>query len=110
MAHYDIFRDQLAIMWPTVGHALWEPEPSPYSPIDIGDVGFVREGKFHRLFNALRPEKDPSHGRFGVPEHYEQLIPKCTNHIFPTGTLGANHYYSVGVNITPTESVFKASG
>ena len=69
MAHYDIFRDQLDIKYPAFGHALWEPNPGRlYSPVEVGDVGFIREGKFHRVFNALLPADHPSHQRFGVPE------------------------------------------
>ncbi|KAI0295930.1 hypothetical protein BC826DRAFT_1006275 [Russula brevipes] len=56
MAHYDIFREQLVVKYPAYGHALWEPNPGRlYSPLEVGDVGYVREGKFHRLFfNALQ--------------------------------------------------------
>ncbi len=62
MAHYDIFRDQLGIKYPAFGHALWEPNPGRlYSPVEVGDVGFIREGKFRRVFNALLPADHPSH-------------------------------------------------
>ena len=75
MAHYDIFRDQLGIKYPAFGHALWEPNPGRlYSPVEVGDVGFIREGKFHRLFNALLPADHPSHRRSG----YQSI----TNHFF----------------------------
>ncbi|KAI9440445.1 hypothetical protein H4582DRAFT_1463515 [Lactarius indigo] len=74
MTHYDTFRDQLAIAHPAFGHALWEPDPrEQYPPVEVGDVGFIRQGKFHRLFNALLPANHQSHQRFGVPEHYEPL-------------------------------------
>ncbi len=58
MAHYDVFSAQLAIKFPAYGHALWEPSPtelSQYCAVDVGDVGFTREGRFHRLFNVLLP-------------------------------------------------------
>ena len=114
MAHYNIFREQLVIRYPAYGHALWEPGPSLgrlYSPVEVGNVGYVREGKFHRLFNALLPEDDQSHSLFGVPENYEQLIPKCPEHI-DRGILTPGHYYSTGINITdmPTEADHKAIG
>ena len=32
-----------------------------YTSVEIGDVGFVRQGYFHRLFNILLPEDHPSH-------------------------------------------------
>ena len=76
MAQYDIFREQLAIKYPAFGHALWDPEPrNPDTPVQIGDVGFIRRGKFLRLFNAMLPADDPSH-EFGVPEYHEPFSPK----------------------------------
>ena len=96
-AHYDIFRDQLGIKYPDFGHALWEPNPGRlFPPVEVGDVGFIREGKFHRLFNALLPEDHPSHQRFGVPEHYEPLRPSAEDHI-NTGMLAPNDFCSYGV-------------
>ncbi|KAH9066642.1 hypothetical protein EDB87DRAFT_1539269, partial [Lactarius vividus] len=74
MTHYNTFRDQLAISHPAFGYALWEPNPGEqYPPVEVGDVGFTRQGKFHRLFNALLPANHQSHQRFGVPELYEPL-------------------------------------
>jgi hypothetical protein len=93
MADYDIFREQLSIKYSTYGHALWEPSPAkPNSPVNVGDVGFIRSGKFHRLFNVLLSAEDQSY----VPEHYEQLVPKFSDHI-SKGTLSANHYCSDGI-------------
>jgi hypothetical protein len=75
MAEYEIFREQLAIMYPTYGHALWGPAPAtPDKPVQIGDVGFVRSGRFHRLFNALLSADDQPDG-CRVPEHHERLDP-----------------------------------
>lgn len=60
----------------------------------IGDVGFIRNGKFHRLFNALvSAENQPN-----VPEHYEQLVPKFSDHI-SEDTLSSHHYCSDGINV-----------
>ncbi|KAI9439514.1 hypothetical protein H4582DRAFT_1762638, partial [Lactarius indigo] len=75
MAHYDIFRHSLAMMFPAYGHALWEPGPGNLCPaaVAVGDVGYIRQGKFRRLFNVLLPADHPSHSNFGVPEHHEQL-------------------------------------
>jgi hypothetical protein len=70
MADHDIFREQLGIRYPAYGHALWDPRPNrPDRPVEIADVGFIRTGKFHRLFNALLPADDASHN-LGVPENY----------------------------------------
>jgi len=100
MADYDIFRERLAINYPSYGHALWEPSPrNPDRPVQVGDVGFVRGGKFYRLFNALLSEDDPSHG-LGVPEHHEPLVPTVLEHL-DTRSLGRNNYCSPGVNMEP---------
>lgn len=99
MVHHDIFREQLGIKYPTYGHALWEPSPGKlYSAVEVGDVGYIREGKFHRLFNALLPADHASHLKFGVPEYHEPLVPNLSDHI-DTGTLGANHYCSPGITV-----------
>ncbi|KAI9435634.1 hypothetical protein BJY52DRAFT_1389651 [Lactarius psammicola] len=99
MAHYDIFRDQLGFKYPAFGHALWEPNPGRlYSPVEVGDVGYIRDGKFHRLFNALLPADHPTHQRFGVPEHYEPLQPSVADHI-DNGNLSPNDFCSYGVTL-----------
>jgi hypothetical protein len=104
MADYDIFREQLAIKYPAYGHALWEPSPwQADRPVEVGDVGFIRNGKFHGLFNALRcAEEQPN-----VPEYYEQLVPRFSDHI-SKGSLSSNHYCSAGIIVEP-EPDFHAS-
>ena len=100
MADYDIFREQLAIKYPVYGHALWEPSPrDPDKPAQVGDVGFVRRGKFHRLFNALLPADHPSH-EHGVPDYYEPLVPNLSYHL-DRSSLADNHYCSAGVVVEP---------
>ena len=110
MTHYDIFRGQLAIKYPAYGHALWEPRPPgghELERVEIGDVGFIREGQFHRLFNALLPEDYPSHRKFGVPPHHELLVPSVSYHINKS-VLSCNHYCSAGITID-TEPDIRAS-
>ncbi|KAH9032017.1 hypothetical protein EDB85DRAFT_1957290 [Lactarius pseudohatsudake] len=96
--HYDTFREELAKAYPGFGHALWEPDPGEDPPVEVGDVGFIREGQFHRLFNALLPEDHESHERFGVPENHEPLRPVVTNHI-NRRALSPNTFYSSGVTV-----------
>ena len=95
MADYDIFREQLLTRYSTYGHALWEPSPSKANdPVKVGDVGFIRSGRFHRLFNALlSAEEQPN-----VPENHEQLIPKSLDHIFKR-SLSSDHYCSAGISV-----------
>ena len=103
MADYDIFREQLGIRYPAHGHALWDPSPDiPDRPVEIGDVGFISMGKFHRLFNALLPEEDELQD-LGVPEHYEQLqiAPKFEGRHISKSFLSCDHYCSAGVHVVP---------
>ena len=98
MAHYDTFREQLAIKYPSFGYALWEPSPTnPNRPVQVGDVGFIREGRFYRIFSAFLPADDPSQ-EFGVPENHEPLVPTLPNHV-ATVPLGRNNYCSAGVEV-----------
>ena len=109
MTHYDIFRGQLAIKYPSYGHTLWDPSPSGlYGPVEVGDVGYIREGRFYRLFNALLPADHPSH-KSGVPEYHEPLIPKLTDHII-RDTLSPGHYCSVDIDVTNFEPDARAFG
>jgi hypothetical protein len=104
MADFDIFREQLSIKYFRNGHALWEPRPpKPNNPVKVGDVGFIRNGRFHSLFNALLSAEDQS----SVPEHYEQLVPKFTDHI-SRSTFISGHYCSDGINVELEEN-FQAS-
>ena len=37
------FREELAIRYPTLGHALWELDPwGLYNAVQVGDVGFIK--------------------------------------------------------------------
>ena len=109
MAHYDIFREQLAMKYPAYGYALWEPNPSRlYHLVEVGDVGFIRGGRFHRLFNALLSADHPSHNS-GVPEYHEPLIPKLSDHIIH-GMLSPSNYYSAGIDMTALEPDVRAFG
>ena len=97
MADHNIFREQLAFRFPTYGYALWDPSPRETGrPVEIGDVGYIRGGKFHCLFNALCPESEQS----GVPQGCQQLVPKSSDHISQS-VLNAGHYCSAGVRVVP---------
>ena len=103
MAHHEIYRDRLATTHPSLGHALWQPSPDGgYGPVRIGDVGYIREGKFHRLLNALLPSDDASHERIPPPECHEPLILQVPDHI-SRGVLKPSNYYSTGVKVLPAQ-------
>ena len=98
MADFEIFREQLALKYPSYGYALWEPTPTnPNRPVQVGDVGFIREGRFYRLFSALLPAGDPSQ-EFGVPEYHTPLVPIVSDHV-ATVSFDPNNYCSSGVKV-----------
>ena len=100
-AHYDIFRNHLLMKFPAYGHALWETDPGNlYPAVKVGDVGYIREGKFRRLFNVLLPAEDKSHKNFGVPEYHEPLTLSVMEHI-EIGKLGPNNFCSDKVTSMP---------
>ncbi|KAI1785167.1 hypothetical protein LXA43DRAFT_1077142 [Ganoderma leucocontextum] len=66
------------------GHPLWEPEPTQSGEVLIGDVGYMLDGGFYRLFNATLPAEHPLHERHGVPDGYEPLtFPDTLRHHRP---------------------------
>jgi hypothetical protein len=80
------FREQLAIQYPTLGRALWEPDPGGlYNAVQVGDVGFIRHGYFYCLFNALplrdAPPDDSSESDPQYPHYLQRLQPRTSNHI-----------------------------
>jgi hypothetical protein len=84
MSHWpsDAFRETLGNRYPGNGCALWDPSPGTlYDGVAVGDVGYIHEGRFLRLFNVLLPGNHPSHQNFGVPEDHKILIPKARKHI-----------------------------
>ena len=54
------------------GHAPWEADPGSDSAVDIADVGYMEEGGFVLLFNALKEIGDVSN-KFGIPNGYKPL-------------------------------------
>lgn len=72
MAAHEIYAQQMSKLMH--GLPLWEPEP-PWQTgeVQIGDVGYVRNGHFRRLFNAAVPLGHESNALLGVPEGHEPL-------------------------------------
>ncbi|TFY78952.1 hypothetical protein EWM64_g5059 [Hericium alpestre] len=71
MACHHIYTDQLRAL--NSGHALWEPNPNDSSQqVNVGDVGYVLYGGFHRLFNIHLPAGHPRQGK-NLPEYFEIL-------------------------------------
>ena len=90
MSHFNVYRDQLASL--SQGSALWNPSPLKkiYEKVSIGDVGYLHEGTFIRMFNVTLPWDDPSNRKLGVPEKYESLDcgPFCVERDF----VNVEHY------------------
>ena len=110
MDHYHIFRHHLAVKLPAYGYALWEPDPGNLYPaaVEVGDVGYICQGRFRRLFNVFLSADHPSHRNYGVPEYHEQLTLNMENHI-ETSRLSPHNFCSAGVNSGP-ESDLWANG
>ncbi|KAG6915488.1 hypothetical protein DXG01_011288 [Tephrocybe rancida] len=71
-ASHDVYFNQLNVL--RRGFPLYHPDPPQgRSPIEIGDVGFTRDGGFIRLFSASKLPDDPVNQRYGVPEGFEVL-------------------------------------
>ena len=69
---YNVYREQLSSF--LQGHALWEPDPDNlYKEVSIGDVGYVREGRFFRMFNVLLEWNDSSNYTLCDPEAFPRL-------------------------------------
>ncbi len=71
-----IYRDQLSSKHH--GLALWEPKPvrglfEDPDHVSIGDVGYVDNGAFMRMFNVTLPSDHPSNRLQGIPEGYKPL-------------------------------------
>ncbi|KAH9853261.1 WD40 repeat-like protein [Lenzites betulinus] len=69
---YNIYAQQLLPR--KHGYPLWHPEHTKFGEIQIGDVGYLREGAFYRLFNATAPEDEKQ--KYGVPTAYHPFIIK----------------------------------
>jgi hypothetical protein len=69
----NVYRDQLSAL--SLGLALWNtnPQRNLYSHVTIGDVGYLQDGTFIRMFNVMLPWDDPLNRTLGQPETYEIL-------------------------------------
>lgn len=70
---WDIYAEQLISLG--YGHPLWIPEPNERE-VEIGDVGWLKEGEFRPLFNTMKPENHPVNLAKGVPRGFTTLSPQ----------------------------------
>ena len=111
-AQHETFREELAIKYPAFGYALWEPgSRGRYHAVQVGDVGFIRGGYFHQLFNVLHPTNasgdDPSDPNRGVPGGDELLHIKMANHI-GRSTEGYREFLSKSIRVESRGRQFNA--
>ncbi len=73
---FNIYREQLSSLYH--GLALWNPKPVESlhrqpNHVSIGDVGYLDNGAFMRMFNVTLPWDDPSNTLLGTPDKYEPI-------------------------------------
>ncbi|RPD72326.1 hypothetical protein L226DRAFT_546923 [Lentinus tigrinus ALCF2SS1-7] len=74
MKHWDIYARELMSLG--FGHPLWHPEPSlQFGQIRLGDVGYLRKGRFRFLFNSMHSAEHPVNATKGVPSGFEEFKP-----------------------------------
>ena len=68
-----VYQDQLSTL--SHGIPLWNPNPPKkiYNNVSIGDVGYLHEGTFVRMFNVMLPWDDPLNRTLGNPKSYKSL-------------------------------------
>lgn len=72
---WDIYAEQLFPIG--YGHPLWIPEPNERE-VQIGDVGWLKEGEFRALFNSMKPSDDPINAK-GVPADFSVFESRNTS-------------------------------
>ena len=96
---FNIYREQLSSQYH--GIALWNPNPVDdlydCGHVSIGDVGYLCDGHFIRMFNITLPWNDPSNTKHGMPQEYESLGPTTFNNV-RGGDLHQTVYYSPHVS------------
>jgi hypothetical protein len=72
---YHVYREQLTSKYH--GLALWNPNPVEglydCGNVSIGDVGYLCDGDFIRMFNVTLPWDHSSNRKLGRPEEYDPL-------------------------------------
>lgn len=87
-----VYAEQLSSQ--SLGHPLWFPEPTKAGETQIGDVGYIENGQFHRLFNITVAADHQWNAYVGVPEGFAPIdIPEYhrqrkSNYLSP-GLLGS---------------------
>jgi len=80
----NIYREQLSSLHH--GLALWDPKPVENlhrqpGHVSIGDVGYLDNGAFMRMFNVTLPWDDSSNKLLGNPWKYEHIDPSDVGNV-----------------------------
>jgi hypothetical protein len=82
---FNVYREQLSSQYH--GLALWDPKPvenlhKKPGHVSIGDVGYLDNGAFMRMFNVTLPWDDPSNKLLGKPpEKYKRIEPNYVGNV-----------------------------
>lgn len=91
------------------GYALFEPDPEScdFDRVRVGDVGYVRDGAFCRLFNICANSDDPINF-LGVPDGFEPLPERFRRlqrrAALPSGLMSSRSVRRIGGNISVSSS------
>lgn len=86
------------------GYALYEPDPKSchFDKVRIGDVGYIQDGAFNRLFNVCY-DADDSINEEGIPDDFEALrmTKKDLRHRtrIPAGLMSSKSVTRIGGNL-----------
>ncbi|RPD68418.1 hypothetical protein L226DRAFT_548538 [Lentinus tigrinus ALCF2SS1-7] len=107
-AAWDIYAKEL---WPLrYGHPLWYPEPCPdFGEVRIGDVGYLREGNFTRLFNAMHGADHPLNVVRGVPCGHEVFDPDNLMLKHLPNAITQSHLHSKNIRSTSISAAASAN-
>ncbi|OCH94657.1 hypothetical protein OBBRIDRAFT_823403 [Obba rivulosa] len=68
----DVYIDEMLRLG--LGYPLWHPSPTESGEVQVGDVGYIRDDKFIRLFNATKDPYDPANSGLQMPQNFERLV------------------------------------
>ena len=105
---FNIYREQLSSLYH--GLALWDPKPVEKlhrdpGHVSIGDVGYLDNGAFMRMFNVTLPWDNPSNNLHGKPPDKYECIEQIYFDNFRDNEIREGELYShlskvdnIGVN------------
>ncbi|KAH9919591.1 uncharacterized protein B0H18DRAFT_1027020 [Fomitopsis serialis] len=97
----DVYAKQLLKL--ALGYPMWDPEPKHgQGDILIGDVGYIVQGGFYRLFNATREAEDSI--QIAVPPNFKKLL------LGPVPIASSNNVIDRGPLFSPTVRRIEVGG